>query len=115
MITGIHASFSSPAAQRIRTFLRDVLELPYTDIGGGFLVFDVPDAEVAANESTDVAHDISFSTDDLEGTIAALKAKGVRFTNGTTEEVWGFKTFFDMPGGPRVMLYQPKYKRNGVR
>ena len=115
MITGIHASFSSPAAQQIRTFLRDVLELPYTDIGGGFLVFDVPDAEVAAAESTDVAHDISFSTDDLEGTIAALKAKGVRFTNGTTEEVWGFKTLFDMPGGPRVMLYQPKYKREPKR
>ncbi len=110
-ITGIHASFASPAAHEIRAFLRDVLRLPYTDIGGGFLVFDVPDAEVAAAESTSVAHDISFSCDDIEATIGELRSHGVRFANGIDDEVWGRRTFFDMPGGTRVMLYEPKYTR----
>jgi predicted enzyme related to lactoylglutathione lyase len=115
MITGIHASFASPAAQEMRTFLRDVAGLPYTDIGGGFLVFDVPDAEVAVAESTTVEHDISFSCDDLDATIAEFRANGVKFANGTSEEVWGWKAFFEMPGGTRVMLYQPKYKRDPQR
>jgi len=114
-ITGIHASFSSPSAQEVRTFLRDVIGLPYTDISGGFLVFDVPDAEVAATESTEIAHDISFACDDLEATIADLRAKGVKFSNGTSEELWGFRTDFEMPGGTRVMLYQPKYQRTPQR
>jgi hypothetical protein len=114
-ITGIHASFASPQAQEVRMFLKDVLELPYTDIGGGFLVFDVPDAEVAATESTTLEHDISFSCDDIEATVADLKAKGVRFANGVSEEVWGWRTFFEMADGTRVMLYRPKYTRNVKR
>ncbi len=114
-ITGIHASFASPQAHEVRAFLKDVLRLPYTDIGGGFLVFDVPDAEVAAAESTTLEHDISFSCDDIEATVAELKATGVRFANGIDEEVWGWRTFFEMPGGTRVMLYRPKYTRNAKR
>jgi catechol 2,3-dioxygenase-like lactoylglutathione lyase family enzyme len=114
-ITGIHASFATPQAQELRTFLKDVLGLPYTDIGGGFLVFDVPDAEVAAAESTTLEHDISFSCDDIDATIADLKAKGVRFANGVSEEVWGWRTLFEMPDGTRVMLYRPKYTRNAKR
>ena len=112
-ITGIHASFNTPQAQEVRRFFKDVLKLPYTDIGGGFLVFDVPDAELAASESTDIAHDISFACDDIDATIADLKASGIRFANGINEEVWGWRTFFELPGGTRVMLYRPKYTRNG--
>ncbi len=113
MITGIHASFSSPQASEIRTFLKDVLELPYTDIGGGFLVFDVPDAEVAASEHGDAGtHDVSFSCADIGATIEWLRGNGISFDEPVEEEVWGWRTFFAMPGSVRVMLYQPKYKRN---
>ena len=111
-ITGIHASFASPQAQEVRVFLKDVVGLPCTDIGGGFLVFDVADAEVAVAESTTLEHDISFSCDDIEATIADLKTKGVRFATGVSEEVWGWRTFFAMPDGTRVMLYRPNYTRN---
>jgi len=111
-ITGIHASFASPQVQEVRNFLKDVIGLPYTDIGGGFLVFEIPDAEIAATEHTTIEHEIAFACDDLHATIADLKDKGVRFANGVDEEVWGWRTFFDMPGGTRVMLYQPKYTRD---
>jgi catechol 2,3-dioxygenase-like lactoylglutathione lyase family enzyme len=37
MITGIHAIMFTPDAEALRAFLRDVLELPSVDAGGGEL------------------------------------------------------------------------------
>jgi len=42
MITGVHAIIFTPAAEALRAFLRDVLELPSVDAGGGWLIFALP-------------------------------------------------------------------------
>lgn len=47
--------------------------------------------------------------DALEGTMAALQAKGVAF-DPPTEARWGRVTRFSLPSGMRVGLYQPLHR-----
>src|SRR5262245_1706518 len=109
MIRGIHAMFYSPKADEIRAFLRDKLELPYSDVGGGWLIFDAPAADIGCHPAKKNFHDISFRCDDIEETVAALKKKGVRFTSKVSNQGWGLATTLRLPGGGEVTLYQPLY------
>ena len=47
MINGAHSIIYSTNAEADRAFLRDVLKLPNVDVGGGWLIFGLPPAEVA--------------------------------------------------------------------
>ena len=47
MITGAHTIIYSTDADADRAFLRDVIGLPNVDVGGGWLIFGLPPAEVA--------------------------------------------------------------------
>jgi hypothetical protein len=49
MIRGIHAMFYSSSPEELRGFLGAKLGLKSFDIGGGWLVFDLPEAEVACH------------------------------------------------------------------
>jgi hypothetical protein len=40
-----------------------------------------------------------------------LRAKGVEFTQGVTEERWGRLTRFRLPGGGEVGMYEPRHPR----
>jgi len=42
MIRGVHTMFYSSQADALRAFLRDKLGLSATDIGQGWLIFDLP-------------------------------------------------------------------------
>lgn len=42
VITSTHAIIYADDAERARTFLRDVLELPYVDAHDGWLIFRLP-------------------------------------------------------------------------
>ena len=46
MIRGMHAMFYSSEAEALRAFLRDKLGLKGTDVGGGWLIFDAPEADL---------------------------------------------------------------------
>jgi catechol 2,3-dioxygenase-like lactoylglutathione lyase family enzyme len=48
VITGVHALVFSKDAEAVRAFFRDVLGLPSVDAGGGWLIFALPPAELAA-------------------------------------------------------------------
>ena len=48
MITGVHAIMFAQDADAVRAFLRDTLELDSVDAGGGWLIFALPPAELAA-------------------------------------------------------------------
>src|SRR4051812_38857933 len=104
MIRGVHTMFYSSEPEAFRAFLRDKLGFPYTDVGGGWLIFDLPEAEVGCHpvdKGTPVAagtHDISFYCDDIEKTVAELKARGVEFTDPVTDQGYGLVTHFKMPG-----------------
>src|SRR6187402_549066 len=49
MIRGMHAMFYSSQAEALRVFLRDKLGLNGTDVGGGWLIFDAPEADLGVH------------------------------------------------------------------
>jgi catechol 2,3-dioxygenase-like lactoylglutathione lyase family enzyme len=111
MIKGMHALFYTTRPGEVRAFIRDKLRLPYTDVGDGWLIFDVPEADLGAHPSRRAYHTVSFYCDDIRSTVKELKSRGVRFTSGILERQWGYLTSFLMPGNMKVELYQPKYKK----
>ena len=46
MIRGIHGLFYSPNAEEVRAFIRDKLGFVHNDIGEGWLIFDMPEADL---------------------------------------------------------------------
>jgi catechol 2,3-dioxygenase-like lactoylglutathione lyase family enzyme len=114
MIRGLHAMFYSSQARELRAFLRDKLGLPGTDVGDGWLIFDAPEADLGVHPTDGVevpsgTADISFYCDDIAATVRELEARGVQFTKGIEDHGYGLVTFFAVPGGFEVQLYQPKY------
>lgn len=110
--------FYTPDAEALRLFLRDKLDLPFTDTGGGWLVFRVSEAEIGCHPWDRRFQGFSFYCDDLKQTMAALRRRGVEFSPDITEEDWGWVTRFKIPGGDEVQLYQPKHhlrRRRGTR
>jgi hypothetical protein len=116
MIRGVHAMFYSTQSDEVRDFLKNKLALPHTDVGEGWLIFDVAEGDIGIHPTNDAAsngkHDISFYTDDLEGTVRELKGRGVEFTGPIEDHGYGLVTHFLMPGGMKVQLYQARYRKN---
>src|SRR5271157_644869 len=110
MIRGVHTMFYSSEADALRVFLRDKLGFPATDVGGGWLIFDLPEAEMGchpadeANCAPSGTHNISFYCEDIEKTVAELKAKGVEFTGPVIDQGYGLVTHFKVPGGFALQL-----------
>lgn len=117
MIRGVHTMFYTSQPEELRAFLRDKLRFPFTDVGEGWLIFDLPEADMGCHPADlehgapSGTHHISFYCDDLERTVAELKARGVEFTGGIIDEGFGLVTHFKMPGDFTVMLYQPRYSK----
>ena len=114
MIRGMHGMFYSSQAEALRAFLRDKLGLRGTDVGGGWLIFEAPQADLGVHpvEGSSAASgtaEISFYCDDIHGTVAELRGRGVDFTQEVEDHGYGFVTYFKVPGGFKVQLYQPKY------
>lgn len=119
MIRGVHTMFYTSEPDALRDFLRDKLELSATDIGNGWLIFDLPEAEMGCHpaESQDGpvpsgTPDISFYCDDVEVTRRELEAKGVEFVDDIADAGYGLVTHFKVPGDFTVQLYQPRYTLN---
>ena len=118
MIKGVHTMFYTARPEELRAFIRDNLGFRSTDVGEGWLIFDVPEADMgchpAATEDGKQSgtHDISFYCDDIEQTVAELKSRGVEFTEGISDQGYGLVTRFAVPGGFTVQLYQPRYEKN---
>jgi hypothetical protein len=62
MIGGVHAILYSPAAEAVRAFLRDVLDLEGIDAGKGWLIFALPPAELAVHPAETPRHEQSRPT-----------------------------------------------------
>lgn len=116
MIQGLHAMFYSSQANELRAFLRDKLGFKGTDVGDGWLIFDAPEADIGVHptDGKEVASgtaDISFYCDDIAETVRELQSRGVAFTHEVEDHGYGFVTYFQVPGGFAVQLYQPKYTK----
>jgi catechol 2,3-dioxygenase-like lactoylglutathione lyase family enzyme len=110
MITGVHAIIFTRDAEADRAFFRDVLDLRSVDAGGGWLIFALPPAELAAHPSdVDNRHELYLMCDDIVATVEELRAKGVEFTRGVTDAGFGLLTAFRLPGGGELHLYEPSH------
>ncbi len=111
--------FYSSQAEELRRFLRDVIGFSATDVGDGWLIFDLPEADMGCHPADEGhgapsgTHAISFYCDDIEQTVAELKSRGVEFTGPVEDHGYGLVTHFNVPGGFAVQLYQPHYSKNG--
>ena len=109
-LTGAHLMAFSTDAAATRAFLRDVLELDSVDAGGGWLIFALPPAELAAHPSESSGrHQLYLMCDDIEATRAELSSKGVEFTQPVSDEGWGLVTALSVPGGGELGLYEPRH------
>ena len=109
MITGAHVILYGPDAAAVRAFFRDTLGLSSVDAGGGWLIFALPPAELAAHTADGERHELYLMCDDLEATMAELLTKGVEFTRPVSEERWGRVTALKVPGAGELGLYQPSH------
>jgi hypothetical protein len=110
MITGAHAVIFTKDAERLRAFLRDVLEFPSVDAGHGWLIFALPPAELAAQPTDeDARHELYLMCDDIHATIAQLKANGAELGEQVSDEGFGLVTSLKLPGGGKLDLYEPKH------
>lgn len=140
MIRGVHTMFYSDDAEALRAFLRDKLGFAATDVGGGWLIFDLPAADMGVHPTEPAAapatsssaatpsssapsppaptgppagtHNISFYCDDVRQTVAELSARGVEFVDAVTDMGYGLATHFKLPGCGTAQLYQPLYRKN---
>src|SRR5687768_3824194 len=99
MIRGVHTMFYSSQAEATRAFLRDKLDFPFSDVGEGWLIFEMPSAEMGVHPADEGhehgragTHAISFFCDEIEKTVADLKAKGVEFLGPIADEGYGLVT-----------------------
>ena len=108
MITGAHTVLYSPDADALRAFFRDVLGFPSVDAGGGWLIFGLPPAELAAHPGDAPGSELYLLCDDLEATMAELRAKGVEL-GPVSDQGWGRLATIRMPGGGRLGLYEARH------
>jgi hypothetical protein len=110
--------FYSSDPDGLRIFLRDIIGLKATDIGDGWLIFDLPEADMGCHPSDNAPHgapsgtcDISFYCNNITQTVEEMKAKGVEFKGEIEDHGYAMVTFFKVPGDFYIQLYEPKYKK----
>lgn len=117
MIRGVHTMFYTSQPVELRAFIRDKLGFSYTDVGEGWLIFNLPEADMGCHPTdntdgeTSGTHYISFYCDDIQQTVDELRARGVEFTDEVSDRGYGLVTHFKMPGNFEVELYEPKYSK----
>jgi hypothetical protein len=111
MIIGAHSIIYSRKPEADRAFLRDVLGLPNVDVGGGWLIFGLPPAELAVHPSrkNDV-HEFYFMCADIRAFVAAMRKRRIRC--GPIQSLgWGELSQVPLPGGGKLGVYQPRHAR----
>lgn len=120
MIRGLHAMFYSSEPEAFRAFLRDKLGFSGHDVGGGWLIFDMPEADLGChpadpeNDAPTGTPNISFYCDDVQKTVAELQSRGVEFSGPIEDHGYGLVTFFKAPGDIEIQLYEPRYSKRGA-
>jgi hypothetical protein len=114
-INGLHTLLYTTEPEKLRAVLRDAFGFKHVDAGHGWLIFTTPPSEMgvhpAEGENWDAGarHLISFMCDDINKTIAGLRAKGIDVDTQTRDEGYGITTMMHLPGGCEVMLYEPRH------
>lgn len=98
-----------------------MLGLPSVDAGTGdrdWLIFQTGPSELGVHptgplhdgSTTSRHHAVSFIVDDVEATMAELRAKGAEFSSGPDDYGYGVVAMVKVPGADDVQLYQPRHQ-----
>lgn len=111
MLIGAHSIIYSTNSDADRAFLRDVLKLTNVDVGGGWLIFGLPPAEVAVHpgDENDV-HEFYLMSDDIEAFVSEMKKHNIACAP-VQNLGWGLLTQLTLPGGGKLGVYQPRHAR----
>jgi len=111
VIIGAHSIIYSKNPDADRTFLRDVLDLPSVDVGGGWLIFGLPPAEVAVHPADkNSVHEFYLMCANVEAFVVAMKKHNV-VCGPVENRSWGLLTQVSLPGGGELGVYQPRHAR----
>jgi catechol 2,3-dioxygenase-like lactoylglutathione lyase family enzyme len=106
----MHAIMFSPQAEQVRAFFADVLGLRSVDAGGGWLIFALPPAELAVHPADGAGHnELYLMCDNIEATLAELRAKGAEVARDVSDEGWGLLAAIRLPDGSGFPIYQPRH------
>jgi hypothetical protein len=114
-ITGAHVLLYSSEPEKLRATIRDVFGWKHIDAGEGWLIFALPPAELGVHPAegptydSGIRHQFSLMCDDINATIRELKVKGIEVQGEPEDEGWGISVMLTLPGGPDVMLYEPRH------
>jgi predicted enzyme related to lactoylglutathione lyase len=114
-VFGVHTLLYTSEPEALRAMLRDVFGWSHVDAGDGWLIFKTPPAEMGVHPAEGptweggTRHLISFMCDDLQKTMAELRAKGVQFVGEPQDEGYGITINMALPGGCEVTLYEPRH------
>ncbi len=108
-ITGTHVLLYTTEPDAVRAIFRDVFGWGHVDAGDGWLIFALPPAEVGVHPADSAHHELSLTCDDIEATVADLRAKGIEFKGEPMSVGWGVAVTMVLPGGLDVLLYQPRH------
>ena len=111
MILGAHVIIYTKDADADRAFIRDVLGFSHIDVGGGWLIFGLPPAEVAVHPTDGGgSHELYLMCDDVAKFRAEMAGHGVS-TSGLNEQRWGVITDVQLPSGAKLSVYEPRHPR----
>ncbi len=110
MFNGAHVIPYSTDAEADRVFIRDVLGFAGADVGGGWLIFTLPPAEIAVHPIDESGkHELYLLCDDIEKTLAELTVKGVPISQPVSDQRWGRLASIRLPSGAELSIYQPHH------
>jgi hypothetical protein len=110
MLTGAHSIIYSSNPDADRAFLRDVLGLPNVDVGGGWLIFGLPPAEVAVHPGENAVHEFYLMCDDIHAFVREMNARKIA-CGAVQDQGWGLLSQVTLPGGGKLGVYQPRHAR----
>ena len=109
-ITGVHALIYTSEPEAVRAIFREVFRWEHVEGGGGWLIFALPPAELGVHPAEGAArHEVSLMCDDINATTAELREKGIEFDGEAVDEGWGVTATMLLPGGTRLLLYEPRH------
>jgi len=108
MIIGVHALIYTKNADAVRAFFRDVLNAPHVDAGPGWPIFALPPAELGIHPEDHESHEVYLMCDDIDRTLAELKAKGVE-AGQVSDQGWGRVASITIASGVTLGVYEPRH------
>jgi predicted enzyme related to lactoylglutathione lyase len=115
-IIGTHALLYTSEPEAVRTIFRDVFGWDHVDDGQGWLIFALPPAELGVHPAegptfeSGTRHQITLMCDDIGGTVADLRGRGIEVRGEPEDEGFGITTTIVLPGDLELMLYEPRHR-----